>query len=371
MRKFKSAIAAGLAFTIFASFLPFRAFAHESGRTLEHECCAEECTQVISDNVEVSSRLWELFFGSEKSEPLTLCPGGDVFGIKIKQSGVTVTEAKGIPALKCGDTILSINGKKVSSSNDIREELSKCHGESVTVRALHSGSEIAVEIRPTLVDGEYKLGMTLRDGAAGIGTMTFIDPESGVCGGLGHAICDSDSGQIVAMENGEMCGVVLGGVHRGESGKPGELCGILTEEHLGTLTKNCECGVFGKLDSVGTLTRDAVTVGTREELHAGSATIISTIKNAKSAEYSIEISDIDTSSTGSKSFKIKVTDPTLIALTGGIVRGMSGSPIIQDGKLVGAVTHVMVADPTEGYGIFIENMLSASQTTRNELPKSA
>jgi stage IV sporulation protein B len=236
---------------------------------------------------------------------------------------------------------------------------------------LHAGSEISVEIRPTLVDGEYKLGLTLRDSAAGIGTVTFVDPETGTFGGLGHGICDGDSGEVVPMESGEICGVVLGGVHKGESGKPGELCGILNETTVGSLTKNSECGVFGTVDSTKIKTRDAIAIGRRDEVAEGEATIISTIKNGKSAEYKIKIHDIDRTSTGSKSFKITVTDPTLIALTGGIIRGMSGSPIIQNGKLIGAVTHVLVADPTEGYGIFIENMLNVANNANNSLQKAA
>lgn len=371
MRKFKVLAMLSLAFIIFNVISPLRASAEECEAYTDIQYNEDElATDALSEDVQVSSRLWELFFGENNNKKaITLCPGGDVFGVKIKQNGVTVTEAHGVPALKSGDVIISINGQRVNSSNDIRRVLAKSSGESVTVRALHGGNEIALEIRPTLVDGEYKLGLTLRDGAAGIGTVTFVDPKTGAFGGLGHGICDSDTGNIVAMERGEICDVILGGVHRGESGKPGELCGILTEEKLGTLSKNCDCGVFGTVDTGKVKTADAIPIGLRSEVKEGEATIISTIKNGKSAEYKVEIHEIDSTSTGSKSFKVKVTDPTLIALTGGIVRGMSGSPIIQNGKLVGAVTHVMVADPTEGYGIFIENMLNAAKS--EALPKAA
>lgn len=322
---------------------------------------AEECEAVLSDGVTVGSRFWELFFGEEKREDkqISLIPGGEVFGIRIKQKQVTVAESRGIPALKSGDIILSINGEEVKSAADVKRIVEKSCGSSVTIRALHQGSEIALEVRPTLEDGEYRLGLTLRDGAAGLGTVTFIDPDTGLFGGLGHGICDSDSGEVIAMERGDVCGVILGGIHKGEVGKPGELCGVLTDKDLGDLSVNCECGVFGVMTDLPA-SATAIPIGRRDSVAEGAATIISTLKNGKTAEYKIEIYDIDQSSEGSKSFRIRVTDETLKALTGGIVRGMSGSPIIQNGRLIGAVTHVLVADPTEGYGIFIENMLNYS-----------
>lgn len=332
---------------------------------------SEECTPVLADGVEVGSRFWELFFGksSKEDEPVMLLPGGSVFGVKIKQKYVTVTDAPGVPALKSGDIILSVGGETVRTARDVKRIVEKSAGNSLTIRAMHQGSEVAVEIRPSYEDGEYRIGLTLRDGAAGLGTVTFIDPKTGLFGGLGHGICDSDSGEIISMESGEVCGVILGGIHRGESGKPGELCGILTDKDMGDLTVNCECGVFGVMTDLADSTASAIPVGKRDEVTEGEATIISTLKNGKTAEYKIEIYDVDRDSDGSKSFRIRVTDETLKALTGGIVRGMSGSPIIQNGKLIGAVTHVLVADPTEGYGIFIENMLNYANLT--ELKKAA
>ncbi|MBQ7387527.1 MAG: PDZ domain-containing protein, partial [Clostridia bacterium] len=218
MKKIKSTAALLLAVTVFTSVFSVSAKAEAADGKTDIEYNEEICTEVLSDNVQISSRLWELLFGAKDEKSVVLCPGGDVFGVKIKQNGVTVTEAKGIPALKPGDVILSINNKSVSSSAEIREILAKSGGESVTVRALHSGNEISLEVRPTLVDGEYRLGLTLRDGAAGIGTVTFVDPETGIFGGLGHGICDGETGEIVSMESGEICDVILGGVHRGESG---------------------------------------------------------------------------------------------------------------------------------------------------------
>lgn len=346
--------------------------------------CREECTvasfqgeteidtaPALSDNVKVGSRFLDLFLGDSKQsdETVSLIPGGGVFGVKIRQKYVTVTESTGIPALKCGDIILSVDGVRVSSAAQVKEIVKASGGKSLTIRAMHQGSEIGVEIRPTFEDGEYKIGVSLRDGAAGLGTVTFIDPKTGLFGGLGHGICDSESGEVISMDSGEVCGVILGGIHKGECGKPGELCGILTDQDMGDLTINCECGVFGILTDTAALSEKAMPIGRRSEVTEGEATIISTLKNGKTAEYKIEIYDIDEDSTGSKSFRVRVTDETLKSLTGGIVRGMSGSPIIQNGKLIGAVTHVLVADPTEGYGIFIENMLNAANI--KELQKAA
>ena len=199
--------------------------------------------------------------------------------------------------------------------------------------------------------------------------LIYVNPKTGDFGGLGHGICDTDTGEVIDFTEGQVTGVILSGVKKGEEGKPGELSGLLTDKVTGELYANTECGVFGRLDTVpDSLTQTAVQIAHKDEVHEGEATILSTVKMGAAKEYKIEISEINKSSTGTKSFKIKVTDPTLIAITGGVVRGMSGSPIIQDGKLVGAVTHVMVANPTEGYGIFIENMINASQVTRNELP---
>ncbi len=330
-----------------------------------HTC--EECAPVLADGVEVGSRFWELFFGEDKrgEDAITLLAGGGVFGVKIRQKYVTVTESRGVPALKPGDVILSIDGKEVKGAADVKRLVERSGGSSLTIRALHQGSEIAVEIRPSFEDGRYKLGLTLRDGAAGLGTVTFIDPKTGLFGGLGHGICDADSGEVISMDSGDVCGVILGGIHRGESGKPGELCGVLTDKDLGDITVNCECGVFGIMSDLPE-SANVITVGRRDEVTEGEATIISTLKNGKTSEYKIEIYDIDRDSDGSKSFRIRVTDETLKALTGGIVRGMSGSPIIQNGKLIGAVTHVLVADPTEGYGIFIENMLNHANLTEQQ-----
>ena len=282
---------------LYTFLLPTAAFASESAE-------GEAVSEALSQDVKVGSRIWDLLFGKgSEEERVLLCPGGDVFGVKIKQKCVTVTDAKGVPALKRGDIILSVNGKAVKSAEEVKKIVASSRGESVTIRASHGGTEVGVEVRPTLEDGEYKIGLSLRDGAVGIGTVTFVDPETGLFGGLGHGISDSETGEIVSMESGDITGVILGGVHKGECGKPGELCGILTEDDLGDLTANNECGVFGIITSKGYSCADAIQIGKRSDVHEGEATIISTIKNGKKSEYKIEIFDIDRTSDGSKSFR--------------------------------------------------------------------
>ena len=315
----------------------------------------------VSSDLRVSSRIWELLRGEDDEQRTVLIPGGMVFGARLKQTAVVVTDTGEIHSIKCGDKLLSLDGVDIREIDDVRGVLKECEGRELVAVLSRGSTRFDVKLTPKLSGSEYKLGIQLRDSAAGIGTITYIDPETGTFGGLGHGICDSESGEVIEISAGSVTGVILGGVKRGEAGKPGELTGILTDRNLGEVYSNTPSGVFGKLSSVPEGTK-SVKIAHRGEVHTGKAAIYSTIKNGKTAKYEIEITEVDTASTGTKCFKIRVCDPALIALTGGIVRGMSGSPIIQDGKLIGAVTHVLVANPTEGYGIFIENMLSAAES---------
>ena len=324
-----------------------------------------------TSDVKISSRFYELLFNKSKNknDRLYLIPGGDVFGIKIKEANATVSSAKDSSALKRGDKILSVAGMEIKDASDISKALKNCKGGAVNIDIIRGGEKMTLTVIPKYEDGAYRLGITLKRAACGIGTVSYINPETGEFGGLGHGVCDSDSGNLVELSSGDATGVILGGVTRGEIGKPGELSGILNKNTIGRIDKNCDCGVFGVFDNFNADDTTPIPVAKKKELKLGEGEIISTIKGGKKTRYKIEITEIDINSTGSKSFKIKVTDPMLIALTGGIVRGMSGSPIIQNGKLVGAVTHVMIAEPTEGYGIFIENMLNAAHG--DVMPKAA
>lgn len=369
MKKKRYAVIAALLLLVqFAlSASPLSTAAASANTELEYQECASVSA---GTDVKVSSRFFELLFGKKgeddkgdqtTKDEITLCPGGDVFGVKIARDSVSVMACEEECILHKGDLIISISGERIRSLLDVKRIMENADGTPLNLVIERGGERFEAEVIPKK-DGEaYKIGAVLREGVAGIGTVTYYNPSTGEFGGLGHGICEEKTGNPVKMKSGTVTGVILGGVDKGESGDPGELTGILTDHTLGTLYSNTEEGVFGKLDTVPDSARSAMPIAHRDEVKEGAATIISTLKNGNRAEYSIEIFDIDRASTGTKSFKIRVTDEALKAITGGIVRGMSGSPIIQNGKLVGAVTHVLVANPTEGYGIFIENMLAAAQ----------
>ena len=336
---------------------------------------AHGATKAAEGDLRVSSRILDLFREKPKTQEKTLylCPGGQAFGMKIHQSGVTVTtvtdEKSPLGKLLCaGDVLLALNGEAIEGATDFCQKFNAAKG-SISLTLLRGKEKKTVLIPHESKCEGHGLGIELKDTAAGIGTVTYIDPETGAFGGLGHGICAPDTGEIYPMQSGIATEVILGGVLKSAVGKPGELRGVLGRREIGTLYKNTDCGVFGVFSLEGKNLSEPLPVGTREELTLGEAEILSSLKNGAPQRYKIRITEIDRSATDSKSFRIEVTDQALIALTGGIVRGMSGSPIIQNGKLVGAVTHVLVANPTEGYGIFIENMLNAAQN--QVIPKAA
>ena len=316
-RKHKKAAVLLLMIYIFSIFTCKRAFAAESESAFVPINIDKE-----DGEIEVSSRFMELLFGKDKKEEIFLIPGGEVFGIKIDQPYVIVSEASECSALKRADKIIAVDGNKISSARDVTSLLASCGGKSLKIDVIRGGEKITLTVTPKSDGEKYKLGITLRDAAAGIGTVTFITPDGEKFGGLGHGVCEAEDGSLVEIESGDVCGVVLAGVKRGEAGKPGELSGVLNKKRYGSIDKNSECGVFGSFESYSIDGREAIPICRKSEIKTGEAEIISTVKSGKTAKYKIEISDIDTDSVGSKSFKIKVTDPTLLTLTGGIVRGM-------------------------------------------------
>ena len=305
-----------------------------------------------------------------------LYPGGVPFGIKFATDGIMIVGFCEVdsqagsknPAqeagLKTNDMIKKIDGVTLSSASDLTRIVEESGGRALSVEYTRSGKSYKTKLTPVLsqTEGKYKTGAYVRDGGAGIGTVTFIDPENFSFGGLGHGICDGVSGELVAMTRGSVVDVTISGVIRGEAGKPGEIKGYFCSGKTGSLLSNTDCGVYGVFVEAPKVTAcEPLPVGLKGELREGKAYIYCTLDTNKVEKYEVEISAIDKTAKGNKCFTVKVTDKALLAKTGGIVQGMSGSPIIQNGKLVGAVTHVLINDPTTGYGIFIENMLNAAQ----------
>lgn len=301
---------------------------------------------------------------------LKLIPGGEAFGVRFDMAGVLVVgfcdvDTKGgnvCPAsqagLREGDVIKSVDGKQMQGAGALVDAVSSAQGNEVSVTFNRSGVEKTVRISPeySVSESKYKVGVCVRDSGAGIGTVTYIYPSTYSFAGLGHGICSSD-GRLVQMTRGAVCDVTVSGVKKGVAGTPGEIKGIFGTHKLGTLVGNTSCGVYGMFSECPCDESQAIEIGTRGEVKNGSAYIMCTLDSEGIGRYGVEISSIKHDEHGSKCFIVTVKDEKLIEKTGGIVQGMSGSPIIQDGKLIGAVTHVMINDPTVGYGIFIENML--------------
>ncbi|MBE6685676.1 MAG: SpoIVB peptidase [Ruminococcaceae bacterium] len=300
--------------------------------------------------------------------------GGMPVGIKLYTDGILIsgtsevdTKSRNVnpgelAGLKAGDIIKKINGNEVGSISDVLNAAKDSGGKEIPIKYERNGKLYETKLIPvkSVSEGVYKLGLWVRDGTAGIGTVTYIDPENNAFGGLGHGVCDSDTARLLPMNRGVLCDVTINNVDKGKKGDPGELQGYFSGEDKGVLISNTDFGVFGAFNSIETKKLKKIKIGLKDELKPGPATILCTLSDNNICEYDIEIEKINNNSNPTKNFNIKVTDKELISKAGGIVQGMSGSPIIQNGKLVGAVTHVLVDDPTRGYGIYIENMLSNS-----------
>ena len=294
-----------------------------------------------------------------------LVPVGKVIGLELFNDTVTVVafddcvHAGRDAGLQIGDEIQKIDEYTIESAEDVRQALNSSDG-SVDMTVLRSGKQRQLHMEPQITTDGPKLGVFLRQGITGIGTVTWYDPETASFATLGHAVNDS-KGKLLKMSRGSAYPAKIVSVQKGKSGAPGQLKGALNQEVLlGQLTGNTGCGVFGIAPEAWR--GEAMPVAESEEVRPGSAVIRSTVSDGQPEDYSVEIIKLyPENRADGRNMLIKVTDPDLIAATGGIVQGMSGSPIIQDGKLVGAVTHVLVNDPTRGYGIFIENMLEAAE----------
>ena len=298
-------------------------------------------------------------------------PGGSVVGIELRAEGVIVSDLADVPTaegtvrpaesagIRPGDRIVALDGKATADGAAFLAAADALTGESVSVRLIRGQETLELTVQPVKsTKDRWQLGLWLRESVTGIGTVTYYDPATGDYGALGHGV-SLPEGTLMAIAGGAVSKAGVSSVVPGTRGKPGELQGVPGGGVVGSILRNTPSGIFGV--ATETLSQGpAVPVAAAGEVTLGPAQILSTVGPDGTRAYNIDISRITRGGDGTRQLTITVTDPTLLAVTGGIVQGMSGSPIIQDGKLVGAVTHVLVNDPTRGYGIFIENMLDAA-----------
>ena len=304
-------------------------------------------------------------------------PLGNAIGLKLYTEGVLVvgmSEIEGIKpyentGIKEGDRIVEINNEKISNTDDLIQTVNESQGKIVEVKYIRNNDEeITTSMEPAKTkENEYKLGLWVRDAAAGVGTASYYEPATGMFGLLGHGITDIDTGDLITISNGELVNTNIVSITKGEKGNPGEIKGSIEgQTKIGNIEKNTSFGIFGKTlnKSKLNITEKEIDVMSRNEIKTGKAQIICEIEEGNKKSYEIEIQKIYlANNTDNKSMLIKVTDKELIEKTGGIIQGMSGSPIIQNGKFVGAVTHVLLNDPTMGYGVFADMMLKQMHST--------
>lgn len=310
-------------------------------------------------------------------DKIKVIPCGTPFGVKLLTDGVMIINIRDVlceneiksPAkeagLKIGDVITSVDGNKISSNSELKELVSSAEGKLLRLKYKRNFEEYETKLKPAYSskDDKWIAGLWVRDSSAGIGTITFCT-ENGVFGGLGHPICDVDTGNILPLGRGEIVGAYINDIKHGTAGSPGELCGIFSNnESIGNVKINDDCGLFGRLIKPIKI-HEPVLIGLKQEVKIGKATIYSTIFGDVPQSYDIEIESIDFNQ-NNRNYVVRITDQKLLKKTGGIVQGMSGSPILQNGKLVGAITHVFINDPTRGYGVFAETMVEKSNQILN------
>ncbi len=301
---------------------------------------------------------------------------GSPFGIKIYTDGVLVVDIQEIntegktknpgreAGILKGDYILSVNGKKVTTNEGLAEIFSNSNGQEQTLEIRRDGKDMTLYLTPVLSDedGEYKAGLWVKDSTAGIGTLTFYSPYNNMICGLGHGIYDSETKEMISFSRGDLVGAQIVSIVKGTKGVPGELKGKLTYTSVGRLYENCQMGVYGQA-TCKVSTENLTQIAHKQDVKDGVATIMTTVDDGGVKAYSCEIKVINAKVNNTvQDMTVVITDKELIEKTGGIVQGMSGSPLIQNGKLIGAVTHVLVDDPTKGYAIFAENMLETAQS---------
>ncbi len=299
---------------------------------------------------------------------------GEIFGLRLYTNGVVIVstemvltaEGEANPAreagLQKGDVILQVNGQHIRSHDQFLSCLSSYDGTPFQIVFARNGKEKETTFAPaySALRQKYMAGLWIKDSAAGIGTMTFYDKQSGLYAGLGHAVCDLETGEVLPLFEGDIVGTTINGCTKSAQGSAGELCGSFSEDRIGSLLTNDNTGVYGFLDNPQEGT--SLPIATRQEVKTGEAQIVATIDNSGPHTYDAEIERIRTGASSPQDMTIRITDKKLLEKTGGIVQGMSGSPILQNGMLVGAVTHVFVNEPAEGYAIFAQTMMERART---------
>ena len=311
----------------------------------------------------------------EKRKDIEVYPGGISIGVKINNKGALVvgysdistheglSESPGkVAGIELGDIIEEVNGENIETCSDLISKVKTCRNDEMTVKILRGNSEITKKVSLIKEDNEYKIGLWVRDSTAGIGTLTFYDKDSKTFGALGHPITDGDTNVSFNIKSGTLLRSSVLSIKKGERGNPGEIKGLFINENesIGNIEKNTKSGIYGdgSAELINPNFNKAMTVAYRDEIKEGHAQIITTVEDSGAKAYDIEILKLlPQDEPGSKSMIIKIVDPVLLKKTGGIVQGMSGSPIIQNGKIIGAVTHVLINKPDVGYGIYIEWML--------------
>ncbi len=302
-------------------------------------------------------------------------PGGMPIGIYLETEGVMVLGTDSITAedgmdyepaanlVKEGDYIVAINDQAIHDKSELIEAVNRLGDDEIILRVRRTEQYMNIRMKPVRQSAkEHKLGIWVRDNAQGLGTITFLNTDSRF-GALGHGIHDVDTNTLLEIHNGTVYETSIKDIQKGEDGTPGGMEGIIVYNNynvLGNITKNTDCGIFGTIDRIDALFADQTPIETasKDEIEEGPAVIRCAVEGAVK-DYHIRITKIDkNASEANKGIVLEITDKNLLAVTGGIVQGMSGSPIIQNGKLVGAVTHVFVQDATKGYGIFIEDMMN-------------
>ena len=301
-------------------------------------------------------------------------PGGKTVGIKLFTKGLMCVGTEKLKGenkeqvniaenadIKNADMILAANGVELHTVEQFGEIVSGSGGKSISLTIERGGEKFEKTLVPVKTQEGYKLGIWVRDSTAGIGTVTFTDPKTNRYGALGHPITDIDTGALMPVQQGSISDAKIIDVKKGKRGEPGELCGVFDPagSDRGVILKNTSAGIYGAVESgYSAGAKKPVPVASKSAVHTGKAEIYANIEENKVEKFEVEIVKIMKHAQDDKNMIIRVTDQRLIDKTGGIVQGMSGSPILQDGKIIGAVTHVFVNDPTRGYGIFIESMLS-------------